>query len=77
MSGSATPPHWAETARATLPNSVSVVVPGVGHGASAEGCVPLLIAQVIEKASVAGLDTGCLAPLRRPPFFTTFAGPPP
>ena len=43
-----TPPRWAEEARKTLPNSVHLVVPGVGHGASAEGCVPQLIAKVLE-----------------------------
>ena len=73
----ATPPRWAENARATLPNSLHLVVPGVGHGATAEACVPQLMAQVIDKASVQGVDAGCLKPLRRPPFFIGFAGPPP
>ena len=73
----ATPPRWADLARATLPNSLHLIVPGVGHGATAEGCVPQLIAQFVDKASVKGLDPACLAPLRRPPFFTSFAGPPP
>ncbi len=73
----ATPPRWAEIARASLPNSVHLIVPGVGHGAAAEGCVPQLTAQFIEKASVAGIDSSCLKTLRRPPFFVSFAGPPP
>ena len=73
----ATPPRWADLARATLPNSLHLIVPGVGHGATAEGCVPQLIAQFVDKASVKGLDPACLAPLRRPPFFVSFAGPPP
>jgi pimeloyl-ACP methyl ester carboxylesterase len=73
----ATPPRWAEIARATLPNSIHLIVPGVGHGAAAEGCVPQLTAEFIEKASVAGIGGSCLKPLRRPPFFVSFAGPPP
>ena len=73
----ATPPRWAEEARKTLANSAHFVVPGVGHGASAEGCVPQLMAKFIEKGSLAGIDPGCLKPLRRPPSFVTFAGPPP
>jgi pimeloyl-ACP methyl ester carboxylesterase len=72
-----TPPRWADEARATLPNSAHFVVPGVGHGASAEGCVPQLIAQFIADASLEKLDPSCLKPLRRPPFFVSFAGPPP
>ena len=73
----ATPPRWADIARATLPNSLHLIVPGVGHGATAEGCVPELMAQFLDKAKVAGLDPSCLSPLRRPPFFVSFAGPPP
>ena len=73
----ATPPRWADIARQTLTSSLHLIVPGVGHGATGEGCVPQLIAQFIDKASVQGLDPSCLLPLRRPPFFTSFAGPPP
>ena len=73
----ATPPRWADIAKGTLTKSLHLIVPGVGHGATAEGCVPQLIAQFIDKASVQGLDASCLAPLRRPPFFISFAGPPP
>lgn len=73
----ATPPRWAEIARETLPNSLHLVVPGVGHGATAEGCVPQLIEKFIKNASVQGIDASCLQPLRRPPFFISFAGPPP
>ncbi|TMA25615.1 MAG: alpha/beta hydrolase [Deltaproteobacteria bacterium] len=72
-----TPPEWAEQARKTLPNSLHLVVPGVGHGASAEGCVPQLMAKLVEQGSLAGIDGNCLRPLRRPPFFVTFAGPSP
>jgi pimeloyl-ACP methyl ester carboxylesterase len=73
----ATPPKWADIAAETLPNSARFVVPGVGHGATSEGCVPQLIAQFLEKADVKALDASCLGPLKRPPFFVSFAGPTP
>lgn len=73
----ATPPQWAEIARRTLPNSLHLTVPGVGHGASAEGCVPQLMARFIESADVHAVDAKCLSPLQRPPFFVSFAGPTP
>jgi len=72
-----TPPRWAEEARQTLVNSAHFLVPGVGHGATAEGCVPQLIAKFIDRGGVEGLDAGCLQPMRRPPFFVSFAGPTP
>lgn len=73
----ATPPRWAELAKETLPNSLALTVPGVGHGATAEGCVPQLIAQFVNDGSVNKLDPSCLKPLKRPPFFVSFAGPSP
>jgi pimeloyl-ACP methyl ester carboxylesterase len=72
-----TPPQWAEEARKTLPNSVHLIVAGVGHNVTAEGCVPQLIDRFLTRAQTAGLDASCLEPLRRPPFFVTFAGPRP
>lgn len=72
-----TPPAWAEEAKRTLPNSLHLVVPGVGHGATPQGCVPQLVAKFVEGASLQGLDGSCLQPLSRPPFFVSFAGPTP
>jgi pimeloyl-ACP methyl ester carboxylesterase len=73
----ATPPKWADLAAQTLPNSVRFVVPGVGHGATAEGCVPQLIEKFLEKKDPKNLDASCLTKLQRPPFFVSFAGPTP
>ena len=73
----ATPPRWADLAAETLPNSVRFVVPGVGHGATAEGCVPQLIEQFLDKKDPKKLDASCLTKLKRPPFFVNFAGPTP
>jgi pimeloyl-ACP methyl ester carboxylesterase len=72
-----TPPSWAEEAAKTLPNSLQVVVPGVGHGATGEGCVPGLVAKFIADGSLAHLDASCARSSSRPPFFLSFAGPSP
>jgi pimeloyl-ACP methyl ester carboxylesterase len=72
-----TPPSWAEEARKTLPNSLHVVVPGVGHNTMALGCIQKLMADFVARGSVEGLKSECGAALARPPFFTSFAGPVP
>ena len=72
-----TPPSWAAAAAKTLPHSLQVVVSGVGHGVSAEGCVPSLLAQFINQGSADGLETSCLQTMGRPPFFVSASGPAP
>lgn len=72
-----TPPSWAEDARRTLPNSLHLSLPGVGHGTGAFGCIRNLISTFLDRASVEGLDTTCGQKFSRPPFFTSFAGPQP
>ncbi|MGQ0503721.1 MAG: alpha/beta hydrolase [Myxococcaceae bacterium] len=72
-----TPPARAESVKAGLARSAHVVVPGVGHGATGQGCVPKLVAELIERGSIDGIEGSCTQKLGRPPFFVTFAGPPP
>ena len=72
-----TPPSWAAEAAKTLPNSLQIVVPGVGHGATIAGCVPGLVARFLSDGSVAHLDASCAQSQSRPPFFVSFAGPSP
>ena len=72
-----TPPSRAEEARPRLTASTAVVVPATGHNTSSTGCVPEVIEGFFDHASVAGLDLGCVAKVRPPPFFVTFAGPEP
>jgi len=72
-----TPPSWAEDAARTLPRSKHVVVPGVGHGVTASGCLPDLVRDFIKNGTALGLDTRCATKLKRPPFFLGFAGPRP
>lgn len=63
-----TPPRWGEAMKAHFPGALHVVVPGAGHNTSTTGCVPDLIAELIEKGSTAGLDVQCVQKTRRPPF---------
>jgi pimeloyl-ACP methyl ester carboxylesterase len=72
-----TPPSWGEEAKKTLPNSLHVVVPGVGHNTAGLGCIQSLMADFVKKGTVEGLKSPCSAELARPPFFTSFAGPVP
>ena len=70
-----TPPRWAEAVGQSLTNARAVVVPGVGHGTMAAGCVPDLIAEFIEQASAEGLDVACVEEIERPRFFDSTLGP--
>jgi pimeloyl-ACP methyl ester carboxylesterase len=73
-----TPPAWAEQARATLPNSAHLVVPGVGHNALVHACARGVFRTFLERGSVEGLPGGsCADAGSRPAFFVNFAGPPP
>ena len=72
-----TPPSWAEEAQKTLPNSVHVVAPGVGHGVTSIGCFPEVVQKFIEAGSANAVDASCAKGLKRPPFFLSFAGPQP
>ncbi len=69
-----TPPRWGAAVAEHLPNARHIVVPGVGHGATPNGCVPKLIAQFIDAASAVALDDECVDSLDRPLFFTSYTG---
>lgn len=72
-----TPPENGEAARKYLPNSLHVVMRGMGHGNFYVGCVPGLVRQLIEKASVEGIDAGCVERTAPLPFFISSLGPQP
>lgn len=64
-----TPPAWgAEVARA-LPNGVHLVLEGIAHGPFPE-CALGIMAAFVERGSMTGVDTGCLASLAPAPFVT-------
>lgn len=80
LSGSAdpvTPPAYAERARASLSNSLHIVLEGQGHGQLAVGCVPRLMSEFIAAGTAEGLQTACAQDAAPAPFFTSFAGPTP
>lgn len=72
-----TPAANAVRAAKTLSDSLSIVVPGQGHGNVYRGCVPRLMADFIDAASPKGLDTSCIKDIQPFPFFVNFSGPTP
>ncbi len=72
-----TPPRRAETALQTLENAQHIVVPNSGHIVAGAGCMPDVIAQFIEQASVSDLDSTCAEDVTYPSFFTSILGPDP
>lgn len=72
-----TPPEYAETARRGLTNSLHVVLQDFGHGQLGAPCVNRVVAQFIDRASVAGLDVSCTRDAKPLPFFITLNGPAP
>lgn len=72
-----TPPKNAAHAAKTLTNSLSIVVPGQGHGNAFRGCLPRVMAAFVKRASVKHLDTKCVKRIRPAPFFLSFTGPAP
>jgi pimeloyl-ACP methyl ester carboxylesterase len=69
-----TPPSWGAHVAEHLANSKHFVVPGAGHGSTARGCAPELMAKFLDQASVANLDPACLQSQHRPPFFVNYTG---
>lgn len=72
-----TPPKNAAHAAQTLSNSLSIVVPGQGHGNAYRGCLPKLMAEFVQQAAVKGLDIACVKNIQPFPFFIRFTGPSP
>jgi hypothetical protein len=72
-----TPPANAARAARTLPNSLSLVDPGQGHGNIFRGCVPRIATDFVVAGSVKGLDTACIKDMKPLPFFISFSGPSP
>ena len=72
-----TPPANAAHAAKSLANSLSLVVPGQGHGNVFRGCVPRVMADFVDAGAVKGLDTRCVKDIKPFPFFVSFSGPQP
>lgn len=69
-----TPPRYAKETHAFLANAEHIIVPGAGHSTLLNGCIPRIVQQFIEGASVQGINTSCADNILRPPFFTDFSG---
>lgn len=68
-----TPPRYAAEVARTMPNALRVVVPFGAHGLyglEGVGCIDQLRHDLIERGSVAGLDTSCVSRIRRRGFPT-------
>jgi pimeloyl-ACP methyl ester carboxylesterase len=67
-----TPPEWADRMMRHFPDSRHVVLPGSGHifdGMSGiETCLDPLMLEFLNTGDAAGLDVGCIAEMRPPPF---------
>ncbi len=72
-----TPPVWGEEVARHLSHATHIVMPGTGHTAGGTGCGVRIIRNFIAKGSTEGLDTSCMANVKRPRFFVTPAGPDP
>ena len=72
-----TPPRYAAQAARGFAHSLSLVVPGFGHGQLTEPCMESVMAQFVSRATVSGLDTACTRAIAPMPFFLTRNGPAP
>lgn len=73
-----TPPEFAELAAMEMDVSLHLVGADQGHGQAARTCIPEIMAEFVDTASVEGLDEGCLAERQfAMPFFLDFTGPSP
>jgi pimeloyl-ACP methyl ester carboxylesterase len=78
-----TPPSWAKDAKKTLPNAIVLDVDGVAHNTTGVACVRKLMADFVKAGArfrelpLDELDASCAHALKRPAFFTSYAGPEP
>lgn len=78
MSGSddpVTPPAYGESIVKHLSQSLHIVNENQGHMQASLGCIPLLMAEFINTATVENLPLDCLERLRAPAFFVDANGP--
>ena len=63
-----TPEVWAQSVAAHLSNATSLSADGGNHSISTEGCVPQLIAQFIERASMQDVKADCVDKIKPLPL---------
>ena len=72
-----TPPAYAELAMAEMSNARHLIGRDQGHGMAGVGCMPDIVAEFVDGADVASLETECLERAFVMPFFLDFSGPAP
>jgi len=63
-----TPEPWAKAVSEHLSNATTLVAAGGNHSISSEGCVPQLIAQFIERASMQNVNADCVGKIKPLPL---------
>jgi pimeloyl-ACP methyl ester carboxylesterase len=69
-----TPPANTDDAGRTLSNSLSIIVPGMGHAVLMRGCLPKLAADFVASGTTRGLDPACVNQSQPQPFYLNFSG---
>jgi len=62
------PPANVANAQVELPNSLSIVVPGHGHGVIQYGCLPEIAGAFVDSGTTVGLHTACVEDVLLPRF---------
>jgi len=72
-----TPPRYGDQVLAGLSNATHIVGKAQGHGVITRGCIPKIILDFVEAATIEDLDTSCVEHLDSRPFFINMMGPKP
>ena len=72
-----TPPRYGDQVLAELSNATHIVGKAQGHGVITRGCIPKIILDFVEAATIEDLDTSCVEHLDSRPFFINMMGPKP
>lgn len=65
----ATPPRHGDAVAQRLGRAKHVIAPNLGHGVSAQGCAPMLVARFVRDATFERVDPECLTRIPAPSFF--------
>jgi hypothetical protein len=71
----ASPPNWGEEVKKTIPDALHVIVPGGAHTPE-NPCVRSIRHQLFSTGTTKGIDTGCVAQMKAPPFKLPSSGEP-
>ena len=63
-----TSPMWAAYVAKTLPNSTTIIIPGIGHLVTAQSPCAEKVAQAFLADPTTKPDTSCVAKVTIPPF---------